>query len=208
MTVLVRHEYVDVPENQRLACLKFILKKEIASWKGGLAEDENKEEGENVDEKENYNVKINEVEQRDKNENEESELSSTKKTFPRLKKLLSRRDKNQISENPENPAEILVSVKIEEVKEKKVEKEIVNSSPFPSHFSPFPAAQPGLSSITFRPFQAVIFADDEDLAVTVCDSVSQLLLQKGTFSAFIPLHFDLFTPHVDLFFFLIVCVSR
>lgn len=28
----VRHEYVDVPEDQRLACLKFVLKKEIQSW--------------------------------------------------------------------------------------------------------------------------------------------------------------------------------
>jgi hypothetical protein len=192
MTVIVRHEYVDVPENQRLACLKFILKKEIASWKGGLAEDENKEEGENVEEKENQNVKIkiNEVEETGNNENIESELLSTKKIFPRLKKLLSRRDKSQISEIseiPEIPDEIVVSVKneekeeVKEIKEKKIEKEAANSSPFPSHFSPFPAAQPGLSSLTFRPFQAVIFADDEDLAVTVCDSVSQLLQQKGKF---------------------------
>jgi hypothetical protein len=181
---------VDVPENQRLACLKFILKKEIAGWKGGLADDENKEEGENVEEKVNQNAKVNNIEKRENNENQETELILSKKTFPRLKKLLSRRDKNQISEVQEIPAETIATVKNEEkkevkvVKETKAEKEIVNSSPFPSHFSPFPAAQPGLSSVTFRPFQAVIFADDEDLAVTVCDSVSQLLLQKGTFLCF------------------------
>ena len=189
----MRHEYVDVPENQRLACLKFILKKEIASWKGGLADDENKEEEENGEKNENEkeNVKITNIE---KEKNNDSEIISTKKTFPRLKKLLSRREKNTISEISANlPEKIEVvsqtSEEIKEVVEKmtvgkeeeevKVEKETVNSSPFPLHFSPFPAAQPGLSSVTFRPFQAVIFADDEDLAVTVCDTVGQLLSQKG-----------------------------
>jgi hypothetical protein len=196
----VRHEYVDVPENQRLACLKFILKKEIASWKGGLADDENKEEGENGEKNENENenvkenVKITNIEKEKNNENQESEIISTKKTFPRLKKLLSRREKNTISEISTNlpekielvsqanegRKEVVEKMKVEkEEEEVKVEKETVNSSPFPLHFSPFPAAQPGLSSVTFRPFQAVIFADDEDLAVTVCDTVGQLLSQKG-----------------------------
>jgi hypothetical protein len=43
-------------------------------------------------------------------------------------------------------------------------------SPFPSHFSPFPS-----SGTTVRPFQAVIFADDEDLALLVCETVATML---------------------------------
>ena len=58
-------------------------------------------------------------------------------------------------------------------------------SSFPSHFSPFPSASATTSSLPLsRPFQAVIFADDEMLAVSVCDTVRTLLNQIGKNESF------------------------
>lgn len=46
-------------------------------------------------------------------------------------------------------------------------------SAYPAHFSPFPSTPSPLTAA--RPFQAVIFADDEDLALTVCETVKAML---------------------------------
>ena len=175
----MRHEYVEVPESQRLACLKFILKKEILNWNNG-----NDSTEENESEK-NSNSENEKVENEDENENEnENEDISIKKdsvivtrNVPiRTRKLLSRKEKIQ---------PIII------VEEK---KEIVNSpittstststtTSYPSHYSPFPSAAATYtstsSSTSFRPFQAVIFADDEDLALSVCETVKSVLTKNG-----------------------------
>ena len=179
----MRHEHIEVPENQRLSCLKFILKKEIFSWNGGAIE----EEVEEYDDKNNENIKnmtirlmesdVQESENIEKLEKKENVISKKKdskemKKSP-LKRLLNRKEKK---------IEVTTEIKTKEIVEEEVIAKNVpqdtseNKSPYVSHFSAFPAAS---SQSPARPFQAVIFADDEQLAVTVCDTVRTLLSQKG-----------------------------
>ena len=176
----MRHEHIEVPENQRLSCLKFILKKEIFSWNGGAIE----EEVEEYDEKniKNMTIRLMEsdgqesenIEKLEINENVISEKKDSKemKKSP-LKRLLNRKEKK---------IEVTTEIKTKEIVEEEVIAKNVpqdtseNKSPYVSHFSAFPAAS---TQSPARPFQAVIFADDEQLAVTVCDTVRTLLSQKG-----------------------------
>ena len=162
-----------MPENQRMACLKYILKKEIQSWDD---KNENEDEIKNENEIESSPTKDDHTNKIDGKEveNKVEKSIDIKKVAPKLKRLLSRREK--ITETVE-----------EEIKEKivaKIEQKSSSSSSFPSHYSPFPSASATLSSTTSfstssRPFQAVIFADDEELATSVCETVKILLEQKG-----------------------------
>ena len=97
-----------------------------------------------------------------------------------FKKLLVKKEKKNI-EYIEEKREIEKNIS-ENIAQNIPEEDSVTapSSSFPSHFSPFPSASATTSSLPLsRPFQAVIFADDEMLAVSVCDTVRTLLNQKG-----------------------------
>ena len=209
----MRHEHIEVPENQRMSCLKFILKKEIQSWDGGKTEKNDNEDDENdgSNDIENKKIRLLDNDSDNINENEivgkEIEIEKEKlidetietvqekkilektetkevKKSP-LKRLLMKKEekerKREVRQKEEKDEMIILKESNEEIIVKNIptEDSTESKSPFPSHFSAFPSTS--ASSPLFRPFQAVIFADDEQLAVTVCDTVRALLSQKGPY---------------------------
>ena len=181
----MRHEYVEVPESQRLACLKFILKKEMLNWNNGNdSSEENENENSNENNMNNENGKV---------ENEDEDISIKKdsvlltKNVPiRSRKLLSRKEKIEpISDDIiEEKKEIMDSpIATSTSSTTTTPASTSTSTSYPSHYSPFPSAAATYtstsSSSSFRPFQAVIFADDEDLALSVCETVKSVLTKNG-----------------------------
>ena len=203
-----------VPENQRLSCLKFILKKEILSWNVDAIEDV-EENDEKNDEKTKMSIRLMEskTQESDENENEnENEiLEENKNVFTEKKdskemkkltskRLLSRKEKKTVVTIETKKEQIIV----EEVIARNVPQESSEmKSPYASHFSPFPSTS---SPSLIRPFQAVIFADDEQLAVTVCDTVRALLSQKGDENFIFFMIFFFFVFRDDVRQFVCVCV--
>lgn len=175
----MRHEYVEVPESQRLACLKFILKKEILNWNNG---NDSSEENENENNSGNSN---NENKNEDVNEDigiKKDSVIVTKNVPIRSRKLLSRKEKIEpISEVIVEEKNEIIDSLITTSTSSSTPVSTSTSTSYPSHYSPFPSAAATYtsSSSSFRPFQAVIFADDEDLALSVCETVKSVLPKNG-----------------------------
>jgi hypothetical protein len=163
-----------VPESQRLACLKFILKKEILNWNIG---NDSSEENENENENENEDIS-----------NKKDSVIVTKNVPIRSRKLLSKKEKIQPMSDVivEEKKEIInspITTSTSTSTSSTTSTPTSTSTSYPSHYSPFPSAAATYSSTSsstsFRPFQAVIFADDEDLALSVCETVKSVLTKNG-----------------------------